>query len=236
MLTRILLEDLRVNCLIGCLAEERTRMQELGVEVDLWLDAEQAAIRDSLPHTWNYAALAAQVGFVLEHGRFYLLEAAARVLLRLLLLPPAPNEERPPVLRARVALTKFGVLPGVARPTVELLGENVDFATEDKPWGTVNVIAETRHMGLYRLNIGPGEELPNHFHHRMNEAEMALGDGLLSFRGEEPPRALAAGEVLRWRHKEAHGYRNAGPVVHSLLCLDRPPFDPEDEVAAPTFS
>jgi len=232
VLTRILLEDLRVNCLIGCLDEERTRVQELGVEVDLWLDAEQAAIRDSLRHTWNYADLAAQVGFVLEHGRFYLLEAAALVLLRLLLLP-APNEERPTVARARVALTKFGVLPGVARPTVELIGESVDFTTEDKEWGTVDVIAETRHMGLYRLNIGPGKELPNHLHRGMNEAEMALSDGLLSWHDDEAPRALTTGEVLRWRHNQPHGYRNHDAVVHSLLCLDRPPFDPEDEVAVP---
>lgn len=230
MLTRIVLQDLRVNCLIGCLAEERTRVQELGVEVELWLDTEAAARQDSLRHTWNYAELADQVAFVLEHGRFYLLEAAARVLLRLLLLPPGPQEDRHAVARARVALTKFGVLKGVARPTVELSGDSADFAIEHKPWGSVDVVAETRHMGLYRLNIRPGAVLPNHVHRRMAEAEYVLSSGLEGWCDGGEPRRLRPGEVLEWRHEQPHGYRNPGELPLSLLCLDRPPFDPTDEV------
>ena len=230
MLTRILLRDLKVDCLIGCLDEERTRVQELGVEVELWLDTDEAARRDSLRHTWNYAELAAQVAFVLEQGRFYLLEAATRVLLRLLLLPPAPDENRAPVARARVALTKYGVLPGTACPTVELSADTAAFTIEDKPWGTVDVVAETRHMGLYRLNIAPGATLPNHLHRRMHEAEMVLNTGLLGWQDDEDEVALEPQSVRVWEHEQRHGYRNPSALTKSLLCLDRPPFDPGDEV------
>ena len=233
MLTRIVLEDLKVDCLIGCLAEERTRVQELGVEVELWLDTTEAACRDSLRHTWNYAELAAQAAFVLEHGRFYLLEAAARVLLRLLLLPPGPDEDRGQVARARVALTKYGVLPGVARPTVELTAEAATFEREEKEWGSVDVIGETRHMGLYRLNIGPGQVLPNHVHKQMHEAELVLGSGLEGWRDDGPAEPLEPGAVHVWHHEQPHGYRNTTDATHSLLCLDRPPFDPTDEVVTP---
>lgn len=232
MRANIAIEDLRVDCLIGCLARERLHPQTVRVDVDLDMPVDQAARQDRLGLTWDYAALARDLTFILQQGRFYLLEAAGRILLRYLLAPPGPGEERPRPLRARVTLTKFGVLPGEARPRVSLSASawDLDFTREDNPWGTVDVLGETRLIGLYRLNIAPGAGIPEHFHRVMREAELVLGEGLIGWREGEAPRALRVGEVFEWPHRLPHGYRNETEGPLSLLCLDSPPFDPADEV------
>lgn len=235
MNARICIDEYTLSCIIGCLPPERVTPQAVRVDLELSLDVGRAAETDRLESTWNYAHICRDVGFVLEQGRFYLLESAARTLLRYLLLPPAPDEARPAVQRARVSLTKFGVLPGGARPRIEVAGAAADQAwgVEDKPWGSVDVVAETERMGLYRLNIAPGQVLPHHVHRRMREAELVLTEGLTGWRDSEPDRPLPVGEQVLWRLGQPHGYRNDSARSGSLLCLDAPPFDPDDEIEVP---
>ena len=232
MRTTITIEELAVDCLIGCLDEERQKTQTIRVDLELEVDAREAARQDSLRRTWNYAELCDQVQFVLRAGRFYLLETAAHVLVRTLLVPPAPAELRPRVIGARVSLTKFGVLPGVARPRVDVWAraEELQFGEELKEWGTVDVIDETRLFGLYRLNVAPGREIPNHVHRRMREAELVLTEGLVGWKDGEEPAPLAVGAVFEWELEQPHGYRCVGPEPGSILCMDAPPFSAEDEV------
>ncbi len=234
MRANICVEDLRVECLIGCLDPERRKVQPIRVDLEVDIEAGPAADRDELSLTWDYAAISREVTFILQAGRFHLLETAARFLLRWLLLPPAAGETRPRPLRARVRLTKFGALPGEARARVSIeagAGE-VGFSLETNPWGTVDVIDECRRLGLYRLNVAPGMSIPNHYHQKMREAELVLTGGLVGWREGDEPRPRAVGEIFQWRRREAHGYRNDGPRVASILCIDAPPFDPADEVEA----
>lgn len=232
---RICIDELEVECRIGCLDAERRTAQT--VRVDLWveLDVSGPARTDALANTWNYAAIADQTAFILQAGRFWLLESACGVLLRWLLMPPAPGEDRPAATAAGVSITKFGVLSGRARPRVAVSGRAADvaFPRETNPWGTVDVVGETDRLGLYRLNIAPGHAIPHHLHRHMNEQELVLTDGLVGWRDDAVPTVLAAGTARRWPLDRPHGYHNPLSRVASILCLDRPRFDPSDEVEVP---
>jgi FolB domain-containing protein len=235
MKATIQIQDLRVSCLIGCLARERLHPQTLRVDLQLEMDASGAGQSDRLEDTWDYAALTRDLSFVLQQGRFYLLEAAVSVLLRYMLTPPGPGEARPRPRGASITLTKFGVLPGQALPSVSLsaTSSELSYSQERKPWGTVDVIAETRLLGLYRLNLDPGAQIPNHAHHHMRESELLLSDSLQGWVGDSPNRLLPQGATFEWEKWQPHGYHNPGPGPGSILCLDSPPFDPTDEVTSP---
>ncbi len=223
----ISLHGLRLDCVVGVYPHERDRPQPLIVDVDLSLDTEEAGRNERLGATVNYAAVAAQLAFVLENGRFRLLETAAYALCRLLLAPPAPGERRAAIAEATLRLTKPGALGGRAVPalTVTRAQEWAVLAQEEKPFGTVDVICETRDVGIYRLNVAPGQGIPLHVHRRMREVEMVLGSGLLC-----QGRKVAPGTVFRWPHGAAHRYDNPTERVQTILCIDAPRFAPEDEI------
>lgn len=162
MIGRIAIDALRVDCVIGCYDAERTETQT--IQVDLWidLDIQSAADTDRLETTLDYSALSQQVVFILQSGRFHLLESAARMLLRYLLLPPAAEDPRPAVHAASVSLTKFGVLPGQATPCVTLSSQSdaLTWRTERHGWGRRDVIDESQRLRLCRLRPAPGTAVP----------------------------------------------------------------------------
>jgi dihydroneopterin aldolase len=232
MLTRIGIENLRVECLIGVRDPERKTPQSLRVDLEVWVNGDPAASSDDLQHTYCYDMVARDTEFLLQAGRFYLLETASWVLLRMLLLPQPGDSPVPSPTRATVTLTKYGALAGQARAVVNQTGLAAaqTYVREDNDWGTVDVIAETRRVGIYRLNLAPGQSIPRHVHHRMREAELVLDPGLVGWQEGLDPRVLEEGERFSWERGQAHGYRNSGDRVASILCVDAPPFIPEDEV------
>jgi mannose-6-phosphate isomerase-like protein (cupin superfamily) len=163
----------------------------------------------------------------LRSCRFRLLEKAAHALAKLLLLPPAPAERRARPDAVRLRVEKPGALGGHGVPSLEI-DRDVSWATyaqEDKPFGRVDVVHETRDAGIYRLNVDPGARIPLHVHRRMEEAEMVLTPGLLV-----QNRPVASGTVHRWPHGAPHCYHNPTTTVQSILCVDAPPFIEEDEI------
>jgi dihydroneopterin aldolase len=219
---------LEVDCVVGVYPHERDTPQPLRLDVELCLDTEAAAKRERLRRTVDYAALTAQLAFLLRSARFRMLETAAHALARYVLAPPAPGERRAAVERARITLTKPTALGGAAVPslTIERDAAWVELTQEQKPFGTVDVIHETRDAGIYRLNVAPGHVIPLHVHRVMQEAEMVLSDGLLC-----QGMPVRAGTVHRWPKDAAHGYKNPTRRHQTILCVDSPPFIPEDEVA-----
>lgn len=224
----IRISGLEVDCVVGVYPHERDTPQPLRLDVGLCLDTELSAKRERLRRTVDYAALSAQLAFLLRNARFRMLETAAHALCRYVLAPPALGERRAAVARARITLTKPTALAGVAVPSLEIEREAswVELTQEQKPFGTVDVIHETRDAGIYRLNVAPGQVIPLHVHRVMQEAEMVLSDGLLC-----QGQPVRAGTVHRWPKNAAHGYKNPTRRHQTILCVDAPPFIPEDEVA-----
>ncbi|MBK9368542.1 MAG: dihydroneopterin aldolase [Deltaproteobacteria bacterium] len=159
------------------------------------IDAGGAADHEDLQQTWDYGALEREVTFVLQAGRFLLLETAARALLRMLLLPPPPTSPRPPATWASLRLSKPNALPGgvLARVAVESRAAEQSYTQEVKPWGSVDLIDQSRRLALYRLNLLPGAVLPRHFHRHTVESELTLTPGPLGRPRRRPRRPAARG-------------------------------------------
>ena len=226
---RIAIRGLEVDCVVGVYPHERDVLQPLIVDVELGLDTEPAAASERVQATVDYALTAEQIAFLLRSCRFRLLETAAHALARTLLAPPAPGERRAAVRDLMLRLTKPGALGGRAVPSLEIRRNAawVTMAREAKPFGTVDVIFETKDAGVYRLNIAPGRGIPLHLHRVMQESEMVLGDGLHCQSAPCP-----TGTVHRWPLGAAHRYDNPTDRWQTILCVDAPRFMEEDEVAA----
>ncbi|GAB5540750.1 MAG: hypothetical protein SangKO_005100 [Sandaracinaceae bacterium] len=223
----IRIQGLRVDCVVGVYPHERHRVQPLEVDVAMTLDTRRAGQRERLAHTVDYAATANQIAFLLRSCRFYMLETAARALTRLLLAPPAPGERRARIQEVELRLTKPFALAGHGVPSLQVTRDasDVSLTHEKKPFGTVDILDETKHVGIYRLNLAPGGVIPLHVHRTMQESELVLGDGLLC-----QGKPVAAGTVFRWPKEAPHRYDNPTDAWQSILCVDSPPFIPEDEV------
>lgn len=223
----ITIEGLRVDCVVGVYPHERDRPQPLDLDVRLSLDTRRAGASERLAHSIDYTATANQLAFLLHSCRFYMLETAAHVLTRFLLAPPAPGERRGRVHEVWLRLKKPYALAGHGVPSLEVrrCAAEVQLTHEAKPFGTVDIIEETRRVGVYRLNIAPGQGIPLHQHQRMTEAELMLGEGLLC-----QDRKVAPGTVFRWPKGAAHRYDNPTDEWQSILCVDSPPFLASDEI------
>lgn len=221
------LRDIEVNCVVGVNPNERQVPQPLRLDVAMSLDTEPAARRESLAASVDYSAIAAQLRFLLQSCRFRMLETAAHALACYLLAPPAPGEKRAQIERVRIRLEKPEVLGGMAIPSL-CIERNRGFATmlrEDKPFGVVDVIHETRDAGIYRLNLTPGASIPLHVHQVMRESELVLSDGLWC-----QGRPIQKGTVHRWPTGAAHCYHNPTDRTQTILCVDSPRFIESDEV------
>jgi len=147
------IEELMVDCVVGVYPHERNASQPLRVDVEMRLQTETSAVKESLRSTIDYAATASQLVFLLRSCRFRLLETAGHVVARYILAPPAPDERRAQVDSVVVRLTKPGALRGFAVPSLEI--------------------------ERAALNVAPGKSIPLHVHEQMRESEMVLGDGLV---------------------------------------------------------
>ncbi len=223
----IAIEGMRVDCVVGVYPHERNLVQPLEVSVKMVLDTRRAGESEKLNQTVDYAAIASQIAFLLRSCRFHMLEAAARALTRLLLAPPAPGEERARIHEVTLRLTKPYALAGHGVPSLEVhrTAREVVLEHEEKPFGTVDILEETRDVGIYRLNIAPGRGIPLHVHRRMQESEMILGDGLLC-----QGKKVARGTSFRWPKDAPHRYDNPTDRWQSILCVDSPPFIEADEI------
>lgn len=223
----IRIAGLRVDCVVGVYPHEREAPQPLEVDFELALDTERAGASQRLRRTVDYAAVASQLAFLLQHARFHLLETAAHALSRFLLAPPSLGEERARPQAAMVRLVKPNALGGNGVPSLEVrrAAADVVLGREEKAWGTVDVVFSMPQLGIYRLNVAPGAEIPLHLHRVMSEAEMTLGEGLLL--NDKP---IGAGVVHRWPLEAAHRWANPTDRWQSILCIDAPAFVPGDEI------
>ena len=85
-----------------------------------------------------------QARFVMESGRFQLLETAAQSIARLLLTAPAPDEERGVAQRVHVTLIKPEALAGSAVPSLSVWRDAEDevFGWAARPFGAIEAVHE----------------------------------------------------------------------------------------------
>ena len=221
------LRGIVVDCVVGVYPQERHVHQPLRLDVAMGLDTEKAARKESLSASVDYAAIEAQLKFLLQSCEFRMLETAAHALACYLLAPPALGERRAQIQNVRIRLEKPLVLGGVTVPSLTIERERgfAEVTREHKPFGIVDIVHETRDAGIYRLNIAPGGSIPLHVHQVMRESELVLSDGLLC-----QNRPIQRGTVHRWPKGAAHTYQNPTDRYQSILCVDSPRFIESDEV------
>ena len=110
---RILLQGLRVACIIGTRPEERRRSQEIGIDVCLHLDLEEPGRSDRLEETVDYGYLAGEITAMAESSSFKLLERLAEEVASLALAHPK-------VERVEVKVSKPRALPRGRAAAVEI--------------------------------------------------------------------------------------------------------------------
>ena len=229
-LDSIELHGIEVSCIVGIYPGERDVPQPLRLDVAVFLDTRRAARGGGLRATVDYGRLQGELRFLLESCRFQLLESAADALVHYLLAPPTGERTRSPAAAATVRLTKPSALASAAVASLEVHREasEISVTVETKPFGEVDVIHEGKEYGIYRLRIAPGRSIPTHHHQVMEESELVLGSGL-HLQG----RPVVPGTAHRWPHGLPHRYDNPTDVEQAILCVDRPPFIPGDEVEVP---
>lgn len=240
------LDGLSVRCILGLYPTERVRPQSIGLSLTLHVDTGEVAERGDLSLGVDYARLAGELRFLLEACRFHTLETAAQALARYVLLPPAGDRKHPPVAAVDLRLDKPEALSselggGTPSLSIRRYADAQRYLSEAKPWGTVDVVHELRGAsergpialhepaiggyGVYRLRIAPHERIPTHVHRRMEESELVLGSGL-RLQGLR----VVPGSAYVWPHGHAHLWENPTDEEQAILCVDRPGFDPGDEV------
>jgi dihydroneopterin aldolase len=155
----IVLNDLRFDAIVGILASEQIRAQPLRLRIRLGLPSlDPCADTGHLDRSTNYAAVADQVRFIAQHGRWRLIESMATACARLILAPPAPGEARAPIEVVEIAIAKPTILDGLAVPEA-VLERHADWCVLP---GTVydgqsvEVLGTTPLSGAYRITIQPG--------------------------------------------------------------------------------
>jgi mannose-6-phosphate isomerase-like protein (cupin superfamily) len=95
---------------------------------------------------------------------------------------------------------------------------------EQQRFGQVFVVYEDAAAGLYRLVIAPGKSIAPHIHQQLDEYELVLTDGL-----KVQGQAVKRGIYHHWPRNFPHSYENSSTEAQVVLCIDHPPFQPDDE-------
>jgi FolB domain-containing protein len=115
---RVLIQDLRLSCIVGVRERERAAPQEVVLDLVLYADLRAAGASDRLEDTVDYSALTRRVEQLVERSSFGLLEALAGSVARLCL-------EDPKVQAVTVRVEKPAALPR-GRAAVEIYRERED--------------------------------------------------------------------------------------------------------------
>ena len=175
----VAISALDVDCVVGVYSPERDRPQPLRVDVECVLDTQHAAKTGRLGDTLDYAEVAKELAFLLEHCRFRLLESAADALCRYLLLPPLASAAAR-VESVKLRLTKPDALPGeaVASLVVERNKEWSQWIRQDAPFGSVDFVFSSPEATICRLFVAAGRQLVLSPADDQSGAALALSSGL----------------------------------------------------------
>jgi FolB domain-containing protein len=100
---KIIINDLKVETVIGTLPEERTRRQTLIINLELSLSLEKAGKSDDLFDSVDYSKIESAIIELGEKSEFFLIEAFAEETARICLADPL-------VMSANIRVDKPGAL------------------------------------------------------------------------------------------------------------------------------
>jgi dihydroneopterin aldolase len=125
-----------------------------------------------------------------------------------------------------VRVTKPAALTGSAIPSLQVhrTVDEMKYATEEGPFGGVDILHEGAGYGLYRLRMKPHGAAPSRLQRQGEGDELVLGMGLL-LQGRSAPRGMA----FHWPRGFSRTYENPTSQEQSILCVDRPRRASEDE-------
>jgi FolB domain-containing protein len=102
-LDRIHIRDLACRCIVGINEEERTKKQDVCINITLHADLRRACTSDCIDDTVDYKAVKQSVLALVESSSFFLVERLADAIARVCFLEPL-------VQRADVTIDKPGAL------------------------------------------------------------------------------------------------------------------------------
>ena len=220
------LSEMQLECIVGIHEHERTTPQPLRIGVELHFERQPNAFGASLAESVDYSVVAGQVSFVLEIGKFRLLETAAEAICHLLLAPSPPDRPSRRPSSVSIRIQKPLALNGLAEPWVAITrhSNEVQYGKEVNHFGEVDLLHENDDCGIYLLRIPPGAKIPAHFHAEMDEGELVMSDGLLL-----QSQPIQEGMAHSWPKAFVHEYHNPTEHERSILCVNVPKFNPADE-------
>lgn len=214
----ITLRDLDVLCVVGLYPREKITPQPLVLQLKLYLDTRRAVSENSLRHTVDYAALAGEIRFILQHARYRLLETAADALAAYLLTPASPDAARAPIKAIDLTIEKPHALPGRTVASVRVrrcAGEYAPRLLEEAP-EHVEVLHSHADCTLFRMTLLPQSRTQSFTQPNATMAEMPLGSGVLC---NSRPAPVGAGHI--WQAGEMRSYTNACAEIRTLLGVSR---------------
>lgn len=117
-LATISIKDIAIDCIIGCLEQERHQKQPVFVSLTYTLDVTQPSITDNIADAVSYATLYEKIIQRVSESQFHLLEALASDIVHMVL-------EDTRIIQATVAITKPQVLPQSKGVTLEMTASNI---------------------------------------------------------------------------------------------------------------
>lgn len=77
-LDKLFIRDLTARCILGIFPEERTKTQEVIINITLFADTRQAGKTDCIEDTVDYKSIKNQVLSLVENSSFFLVEKLAQ--------------------------------------------------------------------------------------------------------------------------------------------------------------
>ncbi|MFW7380819.1 MAG: dihydroneopterin aldolase [Oligoflexus sp.] len=216
-LDTIALRGLEFRCIIGLYRRERLEAQPLEMDLELYLNVDRAVFEHDLSYSVDYAALVEELGFILEHARFEMLETAAHALCYYLLGFQPADRRRARIEGVRLTLRKPKALKGAAYPELVIQRFQQDLESDVLTDGKfARALHHNANCSLFQIDLQEGEFL--HFQLDDNEVAYAFpcSEGLAS-----DQQLMAAGKSYALGAQNRIAVLSPGMKVHSLLLLVR---------------
>ena len=144
------LAGMHLECIVGIHPHERITTQPLNIDVELHFERRPNQFGESLADSVDYSVVAGQVAFVLEVGKFQLLETAAEALCHLLLAPSPPDRPSRRPASVGIRIQKPRALNGLAEPWISIVrhASEMEYGKEVNHFGEVDIWHENDDNGL----------------------------------------------------------------------------------------